>query len=273
MTSPTTAPITPTQAAPMTAHRPGSGRPPSRAAIVFTAYSPRPRQTWRGSGCRSAGTRHPRFPGPYDQSSGALGPDPALIPLCLNRPRPASGLTRNPDTTATSRLDRPPMPTPTSPHTRVRPAFQRVNDVPVTEPPQGICHGHRTCRASRSHGVPSDPPDEVPGDRRPRSSLSAAPERFIWKDSTFVPHRLFAPDLRLLARPKRRSCALSGSLRAVLLDNASDAGSATAREMTSRQASIARVPTISLSVLEPISNWSQLVLLRDRNDGNKGGDR
>ena len=43
--------------------------------------------------------------------------------------------------------------------------------------------------------------------------------------------------------------------------------------MTSRQASIARVPTISLSVLEPISNWSQLVLLRDRNDGNKGGDR
>src|ERR1039458_10266423 len=54
MTSPTTAPIMPTEAAPMTAHGPGSGRPRSRTAIVFTAYSPRPRQTWRGSGCRSA---------------------------------------------------------------------------------------------------------------------------------------------------------------------------------------------------------------------------
>jgi len=42
MTSPTTAPTMPTEAAPTTAHRPGSGRSPSHVALVFIAYFRRP---------------------------------------------------------------------------------------------------------------------------------------------------------------------------------------------------------------------------------------
>ncbi len=123
-------------------------------------------------------TRHPRFPGRYGQSNGTVGPDPALIPLCRNRPRPASGLTRNPDSTATSRLDTPPMPTRASPHAPVRPGFQQVNYVPVTEPPQGTCHGYRTWRSRRCREVPHGPPDEMPGDHPSRETAFPHPGEF-----------------------------------------------------------------------------------------------